>query len=88
MLLAFKALSLVAFIGAAAWCARDPKADSLVATLTTLAAFVGTLVAERSYSTPKSQKQSVASHGLGVQAGRDANIGSIQTTREERKNAK
>lgn len=68
-----KLTTFLAFLIAAAWAVKDPNWESIVTAVATLAVFAGTFVVARRTST--GQKQKVSKNSVGVQAGRDVNIG-------------
>jgi hypothetical protein len=77
-MLIIKLLAGTVFVGSIAWFVAAPDYEPAIAIVTSLSAFIAALIGERKAKN-KGQVQSVAQSGLGIQAGGDVKIGSIQT---------
>lgn len=76
-MLVYRLLSGAALLGSIAWVCFRPGWDSACAALAALVTFAASFL----HSSPKpkvQQVQSVGKDGIGIQAGHDANIGTIK----------
>lgn len=67
-------ISALAFVAAGAWAIARPAFDSIVAALVCLTTLLGTFVVKKRQP---QQHQSVSNSSVGIQAGRNANVGDI-----------
>lgn len=72
--LIFKVVTALAVVVSALWLYFDPKFDSVLAFLISLAAFIGPFIAPKLTQKQPKQNQSVSDNSEGIQAGRDVNI--------------
>lgn len=73
-----KLLAAIALIGSIAWTIADPGFEPGLAVVGSLSALVPTFLVERRNARRAQQHQSVSKSSIGVQAGGDVNIGSIE----------
>ncbi len=74
-------LSIAACIG---WYLSLPGYEPVIVAMTSIVALIGTFYGSYRRQMAPTQQQSVAKNALGIQAGRDVSIGSINGT-DERK---
>jgi len=72
-----KFLSIIALIGSVAWVIADPGFEPAIAIVGSISALVSAFLFEQRKARRAQQHQSVSKTSVGVQAGRDVNIGSI-----------
>lgn len=78
-MLIIKLLAAVAFAGSVLWAIAQPDYEPAIAVVTSLSALIGSIVIERRSKSHAAQRQTVGERGVGVQAGGDVNIGTIQS---------
>lgn len=74
----WKGLSVIAFGTALTWLYQAPALNSGLASLTTLVTMIGIFASSQKKSVP-TQSQSVGDSGIGIQAGGNVKIGSIES---------
>ena len=84
MLLA-RSLAAIALIACGVWLGFDPKFDSLAATLAAATALATLFIAPKLRAAR--QSQTVADKSVGIQAGGDVHIGTIDASRKGRGDA-
>jgi hypothetical protein len=72
-----KLLAFVAFFGSIAWFWASPDYEPGIAIVSTLSGLIAIWFGERQSARKAAQSQVVGAGGVGVQAGRDAHVGSI-----------
>ena len=77
----------IAFLGSIAWFVTAPGFEPAIAIVTSLSAFVATFIGFKKAKQKASQKQSVGTNSIGVQADGDIRIGSIQINQKASKDA-
>lgn len=78
-MLIIKLLAAVAFVGSVLWVIAQPGYEPAIAVVTSLSALIGSIVIDRHSKSHAAQRQKVGERGVGVQAGGDVNIGTIQS---------
>lgn len=78
-MLIIKLLAGFAFVGSVLWFVAQPNYETAIAVVTSLSALIGSIVVERHRKSHAAQRQAVGERGVGVQAGGDVNIGTIQS---------
>jgi hypothetical protein len=81
-MLIIKLLSGLAFIGSVAWFIALPNYAPAIAIVTSLSAFITAWFGEKKARQQATQNQSVATNGVGIQAGGDVSVGSIHKNRD------
>ncbi len=76
-----KILTFLLLVIAVAWLIFSPGWDSLIASGTSLVAFL-TSLRKTAIKQPSAQSQTVSGEGLGIQAGRDVSIGNLNASKE------
>lgn len=77
MLLIVKILSAIVFLGSIAWFCAAPDYEPAIAIATSLITLIGAFIAEKKRKA--SQHQSLGKNSLGIQAGGDVHIGTLNT---------
>lgn len=80
---ALKVLAIVALLGAVAWFVWDPGFEPALAIVAAIVAFVSARVTEVRRAT-RQQSQSVSRSSIGIQAGRDVQIGDRSSKKNDR----
>jgi hypothetical protein len=70
-----KLLAVIALIGSIAWVILFPGFESALAVVGSISALVTAFLVKKRTSLRAQQRQSVSKSSLGIQAGRDVNIG-------------
>ena len=78
-MLTLKILSFAALVGSVAWFIHIPDSEPAIASITALSTFVGLFIADRRQQQSTSMNQSVASSGVGIQAGGNVTMGDVST---------
>lgn len=76
-MLIVKLLSVAAFIGSIVWMVAAPDYEPALAIVTSLSAFISTVLIEKRKARGATQHQSVSGNGVGIQAGGNVNIGNL-----------
>lgn len=85
-MLIVKVVSGLAFLAALAWSVAKQDLESLSAVLGSLAVLIGSFYVDR--KSKSGQVQEVGSGGIGVQAGGNVQVGSIQSKMEDKTDAR
>ena len=72
-----KFLAAIALIGSIAWFIAEPGFETALAVVGSISALISAFLVERRNARRAQQQQSISKSSIGVQAGRDVNIGSI-----------
>ena len=78
-MLIIKLLAAAAFVGSVLWAIAQPDYEPAIAVVTSLSALIGSIVIERRSKSQATQRQTVGERGVGVQAGGNVNISTIQS---------
>lgn len=78
-MLILKTLAALAFIGSIVWFIAQPDYEPAIAVVTSLSALIGLWGHDKTRRKHARQSQNVAAGGIGVQAGGDVRIGSVQS---------
>jgi hypothetical protein len=81
-------LTGIAFFGSVLWFVAQPDYETAIAFVTSLTAFIGSIIAKRSRPPHSAQHQKIGKRGIGVQAGRDVTIGPVQSDESTKCDAK
>ena len=87
-MLIIKLLAAIALAGSIFWLIAQPDYEPAIAVVTSLSALIGSIVVDRNRKSHSPQRQTVGERGVGVQAGGDVNIATIQSGDTETKNAR
>lgn len=88
MKIMFRVLATISVFVGLAWSFMEPDFASIGFALSSLVVLAGTFVTGKNRSAQPSQSQKVEKNGVGIQAGRDANVGDINRPSSGKKNAK
>jgi membrane protein implicated in regulation of membrane protease activity len=77
-------LAVMALAASVAWLVAAPSFEPAIAVITALSGLIALLIARRRKATGRGQHQNVSGRSVGIQAGRDVNIGSSPTRGKER----
>lgn len=80
---ALKTLAVVSLLGAIAWFVWDPGFEPALAIVAAIVAFISAKVVETRRTT-RQQSQSVSNSSVGIQAGRDVQIGNRDSQKHDR----
>lgn len=80
---ALKTLAVVSLLGAIAWFVWDPGFEPALAIVAAIVAFISAKVVETRRAT-RQQSQSVSNSSVGIQAGRDVQIGNRDSQKHDR----
>ena len=75
-----KLLAVVSLIGAALWFYAQPDYEPALAIVGSISTLITVLFVERRKRVTETQKQTVGTGGIAVQAGRDVSIGTLRST--------
>lgn len=78
MRLIFRLLSFVALLLSIAWVVYRPGFESIVSAAGALTALVSSFLVKKELSQQPTQAQNVSESGVGIQAGRDANVNNLK----------
>ena len=70
-----KVLAAIALLGSIGWAIVDPGFEPALAVVGSVSALVSAFLVEKRNARRANQRQSVSNSSIGVQAGRDVNIG-------------
>ena len=87
-MLIIKLLAAIALVGSIFWLIAQPDYEPAIAVVTSLSALIGSIVVDRNRKSHSTQRQTAGERGVGVQAGGDVNIGTIQSGDTKTKNAR
>ena len=82
-----KLLSIAALIGSVAWMVYAPDFEPALAIIASVSALLGNYVAERRKRAAFTQKQTVESNGIGIQAGGNISVRNISQNSKKETNA-
>ncbi|MEQ9209006.1 MAG: hypothetical protein RLN96_04055 [Pseudomonadales bacterium] len=77
-MLIVKMLLGIALLGSIAWLIAAPDFEPTIAVVTSFAAFIAAWIGDKKGALKHKQKQNVEKNSIGIQAGGDVNMGSIQ----------
>jgi hypothetical protein len=75
-------LALLAFAGSIFWFVKSPDYEPGIAIITSLAALIANEAVKKRKGAKRSQSQTLGKGAVGIQAGRDANVGNIDNSKK------